>query len=180
MTISVSKSSLQLPSINIRLCEMQDIQAICDIYNYYIENTVATFEEQVVNYKDMQQRILSYMENYVCYVAEINKEVVAYAYANEWKQRSAYKHTAETTVYTKHTHLGKSYGKALYAVLLAELAILTKKNIHNVLACIALPHPASIQLHEFYGFQKVAHFNSVGKKFNRWIDVGYWQKNLKV
>jgi L-amino acid N-acyltransferase YncA len=40
---------------------------------------------------------------------------------------------------------------------------------------IALPNGASIALHEKLGFEKVAHFKKVGFKFDRWIDVGYWQ-----
>jgi L-amino acid N-acyltransferase YncA len=40
---------------------------------------------------------------------------------------------------------------------------------------IALPNGASIALHEKLGFEKVAHFKKVGFKFDRWIEVGYWQ-----
>jgi phosphinothricin acetyltransferase len=40
---------------------------------------------------------------------------------------------------------------------------------------IALPNPSSERLHEKLGFKKIAHFKEVGWKFERWIDVGYWQ-----
>ena len=50
--------------------------------------------------------------------------------------------------------------------------------MHAVMAGIALPNEASVALHEKFGFQKVAHFNGVGFKFNRWIDVAYWQRTL--
>jgi L-amino acid N-acyltransferase YncA len=46
------------------------------------------------------------------------------------------------------------------------------------LAAIALPHAASVGLHESLGFAKVAHFSEVGRKFGQWIDVGYWQLKL--
>lgn len=40
---------------------------------------------------------------------------------------------------------------------------------------IALPNEASVRLHEKLGVHKVAHFEQVGWKFQKWIDVGYWQ-----
>ena len=57
----------------------------------------------------------------------------------------------------------------------ALLAALREINFHTVIGGIALPNPASIALHERLGFRKVAHFEQVGWKFGRWIDVGYWQ-----
>ena len=47
-----------------------------------------------------------------------------------------------------------------------------------VIAAIALPNPASVALHEKFGFEKVAHFSEIGFKFDRWVDIGYWQRTL--
>jgi phosphinothricin acetyltransferase len=47
--------------------------------------------------------------------------------------------------------------------------------MHSIIGGIALPNPASVALHEKLGFEKVAHFKEVGRKKNRWIDVGYWE-----
>ena len=52
---------------------------------------------------------------------------------------------------------------------------LVETGCHVVLSCIALPNEASVGLHERFGFKKVAHFTEVGRKFERWVDVGYWQ-----
>ena len=49
---------------------------------------------------------------------------------------------------------------------------------HSALGGIALPNPASVALHEKLGFTKVGHLKEVGRKFDQWIDVGYWQKIL--
>ena len=64
----------------------------------------------------------------------------------------------------------------LYTALLNDLR---KRNIHAVLGGIALPNKESQHLHEKFGFKKVAHFTEVGYKFNKWIDVGYWELLLK-
>lgn len=163
--------------MNVRKCEEKDIPHICDIYNYYIKNTVITFEETPLDLAEMQNRIMAYTKLYPWYVCEIDGEVVGYAYATKWKERTAYKNTVEVTVYVKQGLEGKSYGKALYSALLQELNTL---NCHVILGCIALPNKASAGLHEYFGFEKVAHFSEVGRKFDRWIDVGYWQKVMQV
>jgi phosphinothricin acetyltransferase len=60
------------------------------------------------------------------------------------------------------------------------LVDLGQRSFHAVIGGIALPNPASIALHERLGFRKVAHFEQVGCKFGRWIDVGYWQLLLQA
>ncbi|MEO0588845.1 MAG: phosphinothricin acetyltransferase, partial [Planctomycetota bacterium] len=50
--------------------------------------------------------------------------------------------------------------------------------VHAVIGGISLPNPASIALHEKMGFTKVADFPQVGRKFDQWINVGYWQRTL--
>jgi len=53
---------------------------------------------------------------------------------------------------------------------------LKKINFHAIIGGIALPNEGSIALHEKFGFKKVAQFKEVGFKFNKWVDVGYWEK----
>lgn len=50
--------------------------------------------------------------------------------------------------------------------------------LHAALALIALPNPGSVALHEGFGFTRVGLLPEVGRKFNRWIDVGYWHRRL--
>jgi phosphinothricin acetyltransferase len=50
--------------------------------------------------------------------------------------------------------------------------------VHAVIAVIALPNPASITLHERFGLVQAGLFHEVGRKFGRWVDVGYWQGTL--
>lgn len=159
--------------MNIRACKPEDIKSICEIYNYYVKNTTITFEENPVDHKEMLRRLESYTQSYPWFVCEADGAVVGYAYATKWKDRSAYKHSAEMTVYVSNTSVGKGFGKVLYAALLESLYSM---NCHLILAGIALPNASSIKLHESYGFKKVAHFSEVGRKFDNWIDVGYWEK----
>jgi L-amino acid N-acyltransferase YncA len=159
----------------IRPCTPNDISAICAIYNHYIDHTVITFEETPVTLTQMQERVNSYTQHYPWLVYEDAGEVVGYAYASKWKDRSAYKHTAEVTVYLKHDATQKGFGSALYSELIEQLKAM---GCHILLGCLAIPNEPSAKLHERFGFKKIAHFTEVGLKFDRWIDVGYWQKVL--
>lgn len=161
--------------MRIRACEKEDIDSICDIYNYYIEHTVITFEEVLLSHEDMAGRIESYMQRFPWLVCEVNGEVMGYAYGAKWQARSAYKNSVEVTIYLRHGEAGNSYGQRLYKALIQALS----GNCHTLIAGIALPNEGSIKLHEKFGFEKVAHFKEVGKKFGRWIDVGYWQKIME-
>lgn len=150
-----------------------DVPFIKEIYNYYVKNTIITFEEEEINESDVLKRIEEITDKYPWIVYEENKKTVGYAYASEWKDRSAYRYSAESTVYLKIDYSGKGIG----SILLKELIEKAKsKNIHTLIGGIALPNEASIRLHEKYEFKKCAHFKEVGYKFGKWIDVGYWER----
>ncbi|MCF6188929.1 MAG: N-acetyltransferase family protein [Cocleimonas sp.] len=157
----------------IRPVTERDIQDICEIYNYYVENTAISFEENRVSINEMEQRILNQSIDYPWLVYELDGKVVAFAYANKWKARSAYRFTLESTIYLSSEYQGKGIGTKLYQKLFDELAT---RSIRSIMAVIALPNTGSIALHEKMGFEKVAHFKEVGYKYEQWIDVGYWQK----
>ncbi len=159
--------------VTIRSVTEHDIEDICEIYNYYVENTAISFEEKRVSVNEMEQRILNQSIDYPWLVYELDSKVVAFAYANKWKARSAYRFTLESTIYLSSECQGRGIGSRLYQQLFDELAT---RSIRSVMAVIALPNAGSIALHEKMGFEKVAHFKEVGYKHEQWIDVSYWQK----
>jgi len=157
----------------IRPVTEHDVANICDIYNYYVENTAISFETETISIIEMEQRIQNQSIDYPWLVYELEGKVVAFAYANKWKARSAYRFTLEATIYLSGDCQGKGIGTKLYQSLFDDLATRT---VRSVMAVIALPNAGSIALHEKMGFEKVAHFKEVGYKHDTWIDVGYWQK----
>jgi L-amino acid N-acyltransferase YncA len=159
----------------IRPATTDDAAQICDIYNHYVMQTTITFEERLVVPDDMTQRMTEVLETLPWLVCEEDGKVRGFAYANKWKGRCAYRYSAESTVYLDPIATGKGVGSQLYQVLLADLC---QRGMHTVIGGIALPNEASVALHENLGFQKVAHFKEVGRKFETWIDVGYWQLTL--
>ncbi|EGM68484.1 phosphinothricin N-acetyltransferase [Shewanella sp. HN-41] len=79
-------------------------------------------------------------------------------------------------MYLSQDAIGNGIGSRLYKALIERLRDLS---IHSIIGGIALPNAASVALHEKLGFEKVAHFKEVGRKMNRWIDVGYWEMVLQ-
>ena len=161
----------------IRAATGSDAQAIANIYNHYIVNTVVTFEEQPIAAADILQRMKKISSSSLPWLVAVQDgAVIGYAYAGTWNVRSAYRHTVETTVYLSPSILSRGWGTRLYQTLFDHLR---QASLHAVIGGITLPNPASIALHEKFGMRKVAHFSEVGYKFGRWLDVGYWQTELK-
>lgn len=159
----------------IRLADSNDAAGIAAIYNPYILDTIITFEEEPLAPETVVERVDRVSKTFPWLVFEQQGKLLGYAYAQPWKDRSAYRYTCETSIYLAQDARGKGIGVQLYTELLDRLS---QHGMRVAIAGIALPNPASIALHEKLGFHKVAHFEAVGIKFNRQIDVGYWQRSL--
>ncbi|MGB0083551.1 MAG: N-acetyltransferase family protein [Terracidiphilus sp.] len=149
-----------------------DAFSISEIYNHYVQHTPITFEETPIAPDDMRSRILKITSALPWIVCEEDGKLIGYAYASKWRERSAYRHSVEATVYLHPTAVGKGKGSELLGSLLTALRA---REIHCVMGGVALPNPASIALLEKFRPRQVAHFREVGYKFGQWIDVGYWQ-----
>jgi len=159
----------------IRNVNLSDTKAVCDIYNYYVENTIVTFDYEQMPIETMEKKIKSIISEYPWLVFEESGKVLGYAYASKWRSKFAYRYSIESTVYLDPKATGKGIGSKLYSEL---FKLLKEQNIRNVFGVIALPNEGSIALHEKFGFEKTGHFKEVGYKFDKWIDVGYWQLRL--
>lgn len=157
----------------IRNATSDDAAVIAAIYNPYVLTTAISFEERPVGPAEMAKRISEVQENSLPWlVLEKDGAVLGFAYATKWRTRHAYRYSVETSVYVAVSTLGVGSGTQLYCALLAGLR---DAGAHLAIGGIALPNPASVALHEKFGFRKVGAFQEVGFKFNEWIDVGYWQ-----
>ena len=167
------KEKMTPTNIRVRPGLATDAEVIACIYNYCIQNTVITFEEEPVSAQTMAARLAEVQNASLPWlVAELDGVLVGYAYASKWKVRSAYHYSVETTIYLEHGREGIGIGKRLYSDL---LSLLRAGGIHVAIGGAALPNEASAALHEKLGFERVARFHQVGFKHNRWVDVAYWQ-----
>lgn len=163
----------------IRSAVTEDAISIAKIYNHFISETIVTFETEFITPENILNRISHIQsDNLPWLVAEdVTGEVIGYAYATKWRERFAYRFSVEVTVYLLPTSSGNGIGTKLYEALFSELEL---RSIHSIIAGITLPNEASVALHEKFGLKKVAHFKEVGFKFDKWLDVGYWQGVLKT
>lgn len=159
----------------IRLATPADAGAIAAIYNHYVATTTISFEEAPVTAQEMARRIADVGAKLPWYVCARAGTVLGYAYATPWRVRSAYRFSVESSVYVAHDRARQGIGARLYRALLDDLRA---RGLVAVIGGIAQPNPASVALHEAFGFRKVAHFERVGRKFDQWVDVGYWELQL--
>lgn len=161
----------------IRPARLEDAENITSIYNHYIKNSSATFEVEPISVTQMIARIEECKKHdYPWLVAESNSQIIGYSYATQWKARTAYQHTVEASVYLAPESRGQGWGTKLFKELLETLKA---QHIHVVIGSVALPNNPSIALLEKFGMEKVGHLIEVGRKFDQWVDVGFWQLLLK-
>ena len=158
----------------IRKARASDARSIASIYNQYILNSTVTFEEKKVDSTTIVNRIRT-NKKLKWWIFERDDILMGYAYSTKWKTRSAYRFTVESSVYVAQKYQHKGIGKALYINLIKSLK---DDGFRRILAGISLPNKNSVIFHEKLGFKKVGQLEAVGYKFNRWIDVGYWE--LKI
>lgn len=160
----------------IRKVSSEDAKAIVAIYNEYVNRSVITFETEPVSEEEMASRIASISSHYPYFVYEADCKVVGYCYAHAWKEREAYRHTLETTVYLSPDFSGKGIGMLLMKKLIEECR---SSGYMALIACITEGNTASLALHKKLGFEQVSCFKNVGFKFNRWLDVVDYELQLQ-
>jgi phosphinothricin acetyltransferase len=153
----------------------RDAAACAAIYAPSVESTAISFELVPLDAAEFASRIAAYSATHQFLVAEIDGEVVGYAYACRWAERAAYRWSVEASVYIDADHQGKGIGRALYTELFERLRA---QGFRVAVAGITLPNPASIALHESMGFEPIGALRDIGWKAGAWHDVGYWQLYL--
>lgn len=153
----------------------QDVEACLAIYNYYIENSTYTFEEKRLSYDDFKNRVEFVTIKYPFLVAEENGKILGYAYLNDFNERSAYRYTADLSIYLDNNECHKGIG----SILLSHVEeIAAQIGVKNIISIITVQNYGSKYFHEKNGFKQVGRLENVGFKFNSWLSVDYYQKNL--
>lgn len=165
-----------MDDVEVRAAREDDLAAVRDIVNWAIEHTHYNFNTDPQSVEHWRSEWIAGRELYPWLVATIAGEVVGVAYAGRYRTRRAYDWAAEVTVYVSHRHHRRGVGAALYREL---LPILEAQGFHTLLGVIALPNPASVTLHERFGFVAAGATPQVGWKFGKWWGVGNWQKLLR-
>jgi L-amino acid N-acyltransferase YncA len=160
--------------VRIRPAEPRDAGRIAEIYGHYVATSAATFDEEPPEEHDVAVRIASARLPFL--VADTGERVDGYAYLAPYHPRSAYRHTAECSVYVADEARGRGIGGALLDALLSEAG---DAGIREVIAIIGVTgDPSSVELHRARGFSEVGTLKAVGYKHNRWYDTVLMQRSL--
>lgn len=162
-------------TLHIRHATPADADRIADIYGPYVIGTAISFELTPPDTEEIAARMSR--PGLPWLVAELSGTVVGYAYATQFRAREAYGHTAETTVYVDRNQQRSGIGRVLTTELLQQLRA---AGYHRAIAGVTLPNEASVGLHEKLGFMPVGVFHQIGRKFDKWHDVGFWELDLTV
>lgn len=166
--------------MHIRSAQAEDAEQILDIYSHYVQNTAITFEYDVPSLTDFASRITGTLERYPYLVVEDDGRIEGYAYAGPLKDRQAYAHACETSIYVRHDARRNGYGRILYDELERRLQ---EMGVFNLYACIASPIEPdeyltcdSEHFHAHMGYTTVGTFHACGYKFGRWYNVIWMEK----
>src|SRR5215471_10358120 len=159
----------------IRDAAKTDANAINAILNHYVEHSTATFITEPQTLKQRLEWLDAHREAHPVIVAEEQGRVVAWAALSSFRPRAAYKHTVELSVYVHHECHRRGLGRVLVAELLARAR---KLGHHVVIGGACSESVASVALLEAFGFSRVGQFHQVGRKFDRWLDVVFYQLML--
>jgi phosphinothricin acetyltransferase len=161
-----------------RSATLADLPALTDIYNHYIVHTPITFDVRTLEPHERRDWFDDHAPTgrYRILVAEdADGRVVGCASSSRWRPKAAYDTTIECSVYCHPDHTGKRIGTQLYDALFAAIA---GEDVHRAVAGVTLPNPASIALHERFGFEPVGEFSEVGRKFGRYWSVAWFERPL--
>jgi phosphinothricin acetyltransferase len=153
-----------------------DAAGCAAIYAPAVADGVASLEQRPPTEDQMRRRIAAISVRYPWLVAEQDGTVLGYAYASQHRERWAYQWAADTTVYVDPSQHRRGLGRALYGAL---LPLLVRQGLYVACAGITLPNPASVGLHESFGFEPVGVYPKVGFKHGRWWGVGWWLARLR-
>ena len=171
------RSSGQLDSV-IRPATLEDCYAIREIYNFYVSESLISFEEEPTDIQYWHEKFKLLDELGLPFIVAVSNssEILGFAYLAPWRQKSAYRSTAENSIYLNKSAIGYGLGPKL----LSELLRLGKlAGIKEVVAVISdSGAETSIEMHKKFGFKKMGHLPRVGFKLNNWLGVNLMQKSL--
>jgi L-amino acid N-acyltransferase YncA len=163
-------------TVQIRVAQPTDAAGILEIYAPFCESTRVSFEVVPPSVEEMRDRIKRISATYPWLVAEADGRIRGYVYGSRLRERAAYQWAVEVAVYVAPNYQRRGLARALYTAL---FSILRFQGYFKAFASVTLPNEASVGLHQSLGFQPAGVFEGVGHKMDEWLDVGWWQRELR-
>ena len=173
----ICQCSVLRPPMPIRPAQPSDLAVITAIYDDAVRHGTASFELDPPDQAEMARRYETLRAGgYPYLVAELDGDIVGYAYAGPYRARPAYRWSVEDSIYIAPQVQRRGIGGALLARLLSEAEA---GGFRQMLAVIGdTANIGSVELHRAAGFRLVGTFENVGFKFGRWLDTVLMQREL--
>lgn len=166
-----------MENVTIRAATEADLECLTEIYNYYIINTPITFDLEPFSVEERRGWFCEHAPSgpHRLLVAEVEGTVVGYVTSSLFRPKAAYRTSVETSIYLTQETKSRGIGMQLYSALFNALA---EEDVHRAYAGITLPNEASVAVHKKFGFQSVGIYHEVGRKFDKYWDVEWFEKAL--
>ncbi|MFF8790473.1 GNAT family N-acetyltransferase [Streptomyces sp. NPDC015125] len=191
--------------VQVRAGTEADLPALTDLYNHYIRETCITFDLEPFTPDQRRPWLLSHPQDgphRLLVAQEVTDQtknphngplsdaqagtaapvaghpegaLLGYATSSAFRPKAAYAPSVEVTVYCAPHAAGRGIGTLLYSSLFEALA---DEDVHRAYAGVTQPNEASTRLHTRFGFRHIGTYTEVGRKFGRYWDVAWYQKNL--
>jgi L-amino acid N-acyltransferase len=162
--------------VSLRPAVRADAEAMCEIYNYEVVNTTATFDLVPRSLEGQQTWLAERSGAFAAIVAvDTDGVVLGFGALSPYKERAAYRTTVEDSVYVDRDHARRGIGRLIVHDLLRTASA---SGFHAVMARINAASEGSIALHANCGFEMIGIEREVGRKFGRWLDVAVMQRLL--
>ena len=166
----------QQATIHIRNAKEQDLHNILEIYNDAVLNTLAIWNEQIVDIENRREWLLARQKSgYPVLIADENGQTLGYASYGPFRPFEGDRFSAEISIYVHKNARAKGLGKQLLKQLIEHA---THNNIHILIAAIEAGNHASIKLHQNFGFIETARMPEIGFKYGQWLDLVMLQRQL--
>ena len=99
-------------------------------------------------------------------------ELMGFASLGTFRAFPAYKYTVEHSVYVDARFRGQGVGKRLLQEIITAAQ---RQEFHVMVGAIDASNTVSIRLHESLGFTPCGIIRQAGFKFNRWLDLAFYQ-----
>ncbi len=167
-----------MPTPIIRAATDRDLAQITEIYNHYVRETPITFDLEPFTPEARRDWMAQFAVSgpHRLLVAEREGVVAGYACSTRVRPKAAYDHSVEVTIYVQPDANGQGIGRALYTALFEAL---TAEEVHRAYAVITLPNETSVRIHEAFGFVLMGTMHEVGRKFDKYWDVAWYEKSFE-
>jgi phosphinothricin acetyltransferase len=166
-----------MDGILVRPATVDDVDPINDIHGHYALTTAISFDVEPWTRDarlDWLARHPSHGPHRAAVALDSNRDVVGWASSSPFASKLCYATSVECSVFVRDGDGGRGIGRAMYATLFDWLR---DEDVHRMYAGVTLPNDASLALHRAFGFEQVAHYHEVGRKFGRYHDVVWLERS---